>query len=77
MPMAAPELAAKFEDDGVAWDVLKAHGWEMAHHFLIPPAMNSFPMKEGKEADALDYLCDEYDYDIMSDEVRQIIISGP
>ena len=65
MPQAEPELTAKFEHDGEAMAVLLAAGWkEVANGMMRPPQGMSFPMPPGREADAIDYLCDEWDFDI-------------
>lgn len=73
MPMATPELASKFEDDGAAWKILEPLGWTDQYGLLIPPRKNYFPIPDGQEADALDYLCDEWDYGILTDEAREIV----
>ena len=61
MPMATPELAAKFADDGEAWLVLTKIGWRMDGSRIIPPTPHYLP-SEGLESNAVDYLCDEWDY---------------
>lgn len=61
MTMATPELAAKFGDEGEAWRVLEALGWKMDECRLVSPKPNYLP-SEGLESDAVDYLCDEWDY---------------
>lgn len=62
MPMATPELAAKFQNDGEAWEALEKLGWLMDRHgYLIPPSQGYRPA-DGRESDAVEYLCDEFDY---------------
>ncbi len=60
MPKATPELAAKFKDDDEAWQVLKLAGWKENNGMLEAPADNYRPT--GREADAVDYLVDEWDW---------------
>jgi len=63
MPMATPEIAAKFSDDGEAWAVLERLGWTMASGFrLIPPRRDYDRKLSGLEADAVDYMVDEFEY---------------
>ena len=66
MPMATPELAAKFDDEGEAWAVLNALGWRMEGARIIAPTPHYLP-SEGRESDAVDYLCDEWDYAWIED----------
>lgn len=64
MPMATPELAAKFEDDNEAMKVIEAKGWrEVQNGVLWPPYVDHFP--SGREAEAVQYLVDEWDFTVF------------
>ena len=58
MPQAPNELRAKFEDDRVAWDVLKDNFID--HRGLIKPKPGYVP--NDRDFEAIDYLVLEWDY---------------
>jgi hypothetical protein len=61
MPMGSDDVAGLFDDDGAALSVLEAAGWTiMRSGALLSPTDNHKPV--GREADAVDYLVDEWDY---------------
>jgi hypothetical protein len=61
MPRASDELRAKFPgSDTQALALLESRGYKMKGHAWALPSPG-YVMKED-EADAVDYLCDEWDY---------------
>jgi hypothetical protein len=61
MPQASDELRAKFPgDDQEAFDVIDAN-FSTSRGGVIFPKHIGYKMTE-REGDAIDYLCDEWDY---------------
>jgi hypothetical protein len=61
MPQATPELCAKFPGhDAEAFEVIKAN-FTTSRGGVIYPKVVGYKMTE-REGDAIDYLCDEWDY---------------
>jgi len=60
MPESSPRLRAMFEDDSAAADVLEAAGWTCVDFTWQVPADES--TVTDREWDALQYLCEEWDY---------------
>lgn len=63
MPMATPELFAEFEDDDEALKVVKDAGYKEAHNGVLRPPHRGFTPCN-RVASALDYLVDEWDYEV-------------
>jgi hypothetical protein len=61
MPQASSELSAKFPgDDQEAFEVIDTN-FVIAKGWIIRPKHEGYKMTE-REGDAIDYLCDEWDY---------------
>ena len=60
MPQASERLRSMFEDDQAAFAVIDGK-FDVAVGFIIRPVIKGYTPNE-KEGDAIDYLCDEWDF---------------
>lgn len=68
MPQASEELRAKFPgDDQEAFGVIDAN-FSTSRGGIIFPKQKGYKMTE-REGDAIDYLCDEWDYSYFPEGV--------